>query len=129
MENNVTSNEHICGVSLDEPATRAFTDSGEEIFDLEQLLDDDLVFISTGSSFVVRNSGGTGEGEKVFRLKLFYCLIALSPQLAHICSLTPLGDFGAVQTMSKSSIVLTPTDNSKYRSSEIKVVQPSEDTF
>lgn len=30
---------------------------------MEQVLDDDLVYISTGSEFIVRKSGGTGGGE------------------------------------------------------------------
>ncbi|KAL8451149.1 hypothetical protein Emed_002187 [Eimeria media] len=50
---------------LEEPARRAFSDNGEELFDLEQVLDDDLVYISTGPDFIVRNIGGTGGGELV----------------------------------------------------------------
>ncbi|KAL8272476.1 hypothetical protein Esti_003599 [Eimeria stiedai] len=45
---------------LEEPAKRAFSDNGEELFDLEQVLDDDLVCISTGPAFIVRKVGGTG---------------------------------------------------------------------
>ena len=46
----------------EEPAKRAFSDNGEELFDLDQVLDDDLVYISTGPGFIVRKSGGTGGG-------------------------------------------------------------------
>ncbi|CDI82240.1 hypothetical protein, conserved [Eimeria acervulina] len=45
---------------LAEPAKRAFSDNGEEIFDMEQVLDDDLVYISTGPGFIVGNYGSTG---------------------------------------------------------------------
>ncbi|OEH78624.1 CAM snf1 amk1 family protein [Cyclospora cayetanensis] len=47
---------------LAEAAKRAFSDNGEEIFDVEQILDDDLVYISNGSGFVVGNGGATGGG-------------------------------------------------------------------
>lgn len=49
--------------NTEEPAKRAFSDNGEELFDMEQVFDDDLVYISTGSEFIVRKCGGTGGGE------------------------------------------------------------------
>ncbi|KAL8424767.1 hypothetical protein Efla_001356 [Eimeria flavescens] len=62
-EEHVWCNQHTPQGALfdaEEQAKRAFTDNGEELFDLEQVLDDDLVYVSTGPGFNLKEVGGTG---------------------------------------------------------------------
>lgn len=62
IENVCTAYNKEGHANTAEPAKRAFSDNGEEIFDMDQILDDDLVYISAGPDFIVGHAGSTGGG-------------------------------------------------------------------